>query len=238
MTEKKISDFYDQFTERQLKIGANERLVSLYFRLLKLGLQKNSKVLELGCGVGLFTRLLSQKISSGSIEAVDISQKSIKIAKNHLSKNNIQFFAEDVISYHPKENRFDFITLLDVIEHIPLEEHAKLFRNLGELLSKDTLLIINIPNPKYISFLQKHHPESLQIIDQPVEILPLLQHFEDNGIEMLFFEKYGIWENEDYHFMVLRKNQPFELKHLSEQRSFFEKINHKISHKINRLRFG
>ena len=71
MKQKEISDFYDEFVQRQLKIGANERLISLYKRLLDLGLKEDSKVLELGCGVGILTKLLSKKTATGILEAFD-----------------------------------------------------------------------------------------------------------------------------------------------------------------------
>ena len=95
MKQTEISEFYDEYVQRQLKIGANERLISLYKRLVNLGLNESSRVLELGCGVGIFTKLLSKKISTGIIEAADLSEKSIAVAKdqkegkwlhNHLKK--------------------------------------------------------------------------------------------------------------------------------------------------------
>ena len=78
MKKEEVSQFYDQFSERQIKIGVNERLIFLFKQLKKLGLTKKSKILELGCGVGAFTYLLSKKIEEGYVEAVDLSEKSIK----------------------------------------------------------------------------------------------------------------------------------------------------------------
>lgn len=237
MGKEKIADFYDQFAERQLKTGANARLLSLFERLLDLGLQPNSTVLELGCGVGLFTQLLAKKIKSGNIEAVDLSDESIAIGKKHLQRPNIRFCVGDVVQYQPITKNFDFITLLDVIEHIPLEEHGKLFHNLAPYFSEKTRLLINIPNPDYIAYLKIHQPESLQIIDQSVHLLPLLQHFDNENLEIEYFEKYGIWEVEDYHVMVVRKKRPFTLLHLSDLQSISEKIKNKFTKTVKRLRY-
>ena len=102
MKKEEVSQFYDQFSERQIKIGVNERLIFLFKQLKKLGLTKKSKILELGCGVGAFTYLLSKKVEKGYIEAVDLSEKSIENAQKNIQKNNVQLFVGDVVHYQPK----------------------------------------------------------------------------------------------------------------------------------------
>lgn len=238
MKKEDIAEFYDEYVQRQLAIGANERLISLYKRLIGIGLNSSSRILELGCGVGIFTKLLSKKITSGLIEAVDLSEKSVVVAKNELkNKKNIHLDVADVVKYHPKNSRFDFITLMDVIEHIPIDQHDELFGNLAKIADDKTRIAVNIPNPQYIEYARINHPESLQVIDQEVHLFPLIQIFEKHGLELVFFEKYGIWEEEDYHFMVIRKKRKFELKHLADQRTVSEKISKKISTKIDELKY-
>lgn len=238
MKQNEISDFYDEYVQRQIKTGANERLISLYKRLLNGGLNADSRVLELGCGAGIFTKLLAKKVKNGIIEAVDLSEKSVAVAKNELKdRNNIHFDVADVVKYQPKNSDFDMITLMDVIEHIPLEHHAELFANLAKIATEKTNILINIPNPQYIGYARINHPESLQVIDQEVELFTLMQHLEKNGLELAYFEKYGIWEQDDYHFMVIRKKRNFELKHLSDQRNFSKKIFHKLTTKIDAVKY-
>ena len=238
MKQNEISDFYDEYVQRQIKTGANERLISLYKRLLNGGLNADSKVLELGCGVGIFTKLLAKKVKNGIIEAVDLSEKSVAVAKNELKeRNNIHFDVADVVKYQPKNSGFDMITLMDVIEHIPLEHHGELFANLANIATEKTNILINIPNPQYIGYVRINHPESLQVIDQEVELFTLMQHLEQSGLELIYFEKYGIWEQDDYHFMVIRKKRNFELKHLSDQRNFSKKIFHKLTTKIDAVKY-
>ncbi|KIA90096.1 class I SAM-dependent DNA methyltransferase [Kaistella jeonii] len=238
MKQKEISDFYDEFVQRQLKIGANERLVSLYKRLLNLGLKEDSNVLELGCGVGIFTKLLSKKISTGILEAVDLSEKSVAVAKEELKgKKNIFLEVADVVKYHPQNSDYDFITLMDVIEHIPLDQHEELFGNLSKICTDKAQIAINIPSPQYIGYVKIHNPETLQVIDQEVHLFPLMQHLEKHSLEMTYFEKYGIWEEEDYHFMVIRKKRDFVLKHLSDHRNISEKISKKVSDKIDEIKY-
>ena len=238
MKQNEISDFYDEYVQRQIKTGANERLISLYKRLLNGGLNADSRVLELGCGVGIFTKLLAKKVKNGIIEAVDLSEKSVAVAKNELKhRKNIHFDVADVVKYKPENSDFDMITLMDVIEHIPLEHHGELFANLSKIATEKTNILINIPNPQYIGYVRINHPESLQVIDQEVELFTLMQHLEQSGLELIYFEKYGIWEQDDYHFMVIRKKRNFELKHLSDQRNFSKKIFHKLTTKIDAVKY-
>ena len=234
MKQEEISEFYDEYSKRQLKTGANERLISLYLRLREMGMQSDSRILELGCGVGIFTRLLRKTVSKGLIEAVDLSSKSICIAQQLLSEaQNVTFKVADVVHYQPKHSDFDFITLMDVIEHIPLDQHDHLFGNLSDVCNDKTSIAINIPNPAYIKYIRRNNPKSLQLIDQEVHLLPLMKIFEKHSLELVFFEKYSIWEVEDYHFMVVRRKRKFQPTHLADQRTIHEKVVHKISSKIN-----
>lgn len=238
MKQTEISEFYDEYVQRQLRIGANERLISLYKRLVHLGFKSDSKVLELGCGVGIFTKLLSKNLISGVVEAVDLSEKSIIVAKEELKNNKTVFLdVADVVKYQPKNSDFDFITLMDVIEHIPLDQHEELFRNLAKICTDRTRIAINIPNPQYIAYSRIHHPESLQVIDQEVALFPLITHLEKCNLEIIFFEKYGIWEEGDYHFMVIRKKQVFVLKHLSDNRNIFAKVVKKVTNQFDRFKY-
>lgn len=81
MQQQEISKPYNDFADTHPKSSANERLISLYKRLFELGLKSDSTVLELGCGVGNFTKLLAKRVKRGIIEAVDLSEKSIEAAK-------------------------------------------------------------------------------------------------------------------------------------------------------------
>jgi len=65
---KQVAEFYDQYSSQQGKIGVNIRHRSILKRLVKLGLSKNSSILEIGCGIGTLTSLLVK--NAGSVLAV------------------------------------------------------------------------------------------------------------------------------------------------------------------------
>ena len=215
--------FYDHFIKNQVESGINDRIYGLYHRLSKMGLQENSTILEIGCGIGTFTYLLTRKVKNGRIEATDISPLSIAYLNKNLSRPNLFTFAGDILQLEPTAKLFDFVLLFDVIEHIPLEDHAALFSRISQWMHDDSSLLINIPNPGYILFDQKNNPSALQEIDQPVFPEQLATVLAAAGLDMEQFETYSVWVKNDYHFMVVRKRKEFEEKILSKERNIFQK---------------
>ena len=237
MEHKDVTEFYDNYIEAQKSSGVNERIFGLYTRIKKCGLNTHSNVLELGCGIGVFTFLLSRIIKKGSIEAVDISNKSIAFCKQKIKNSNIQFVAGDIVNYSPVFGKPDFITLLDVIEHIPVEKHPGLFNNLSALCMDDTKLIINIPNPSYIEYDIKNHPDNLQLIDQPLPLNFILDNLIKNNLELIYFETYSVWVENDYQFLVATRKKEFKEILLSNKRNFFQKVKMKLKRILIRIRY-
>lgn len=228
MNNENVKKFYNDFVNYQTKSGINERIYTLYKKMKSLHLSSKSTILELGCGIGVMTFLLSKTVRKGYIEAVDLSDESINTAKSKTDKENIFFFTGDVVTYLPKNKNFDFITLFDVIEHIPIEKHDDLFKNIASIADDNTKILINIPNPKFIEFLIKNEPKTLQIIDQPIPLSTIVNNAENNNLELINFNNYSIWVENDYQFFVLKKKNEFHKKLLREERTLFQKIWYKI----------
>ncbi|HVZ96671.1 MAG TPA: class I SAM-dependent methyltransferase [Chitinophagaceae bacterium] len=237
MDNKNVEEYYDDFIGYQVKAGVNDRIHGLFNRLLHLGLKADSNVLELGSGIGVMSFLLSKKVTSGKIEAVDISTKSIEFSRSRIKSKNISFFADDIINYVPKNKDFDFITLFDIIEHIPIERHSDLFRNLASIANENTKILINIPNPEYIEYIRENKPGALQIIDQPIPLSAVLTNAEKNGLQITCFETYNIWVESDYQFFVIKKKKKFTENKLSEGWNLSQKIKSRVRRKYMNLRY-
>lgn len=219
------TEFYDKFVSYQVKIGINERIFNLYQKVCKLGLTTGMHVLEIGCGIGSLTWLLSKKVRKGSIEAIDLSPVLIDFAQTQLVKANIHFSAGDILEYRPKNTFFDKILLFDVIEHIPLEQHPALFKKISTWMTEDSSILINIPNPNYLLYDHTHNPKSLQVIDQPIFIENLASVLSNLSLEIIHFETYSIWVKNDYNFIIVKKRTPFKETFLSEGRSLWQKVS-------------
>src|ERR1041385_2470701 len=142
-----VVEFYDQFSNRQSSVGINNRHLSIAHHFEKTGVKNDSRLLEVGCGVGTVSELLLRFLSeTGSLHAVDISPTSIQLAQQ-LSKRykNSVFEVKDLTS-EILNRKFDAIVSPDVIEHIPFDLYESFFKNLFQMLEDDGLVFIHIPH--------------------------------------------------------------------------------------------
>ncbi|MFW5983500.1 MAG: class I SAM-dependent methyltransferase [bacterium] len=226
-----VSEFYDKYSERQIKSGVNERHKSILSWLNKFGLQKGHSVLEIGCGIGTVTSLLAKYLSnSGHVLAVDLSKKSIKIARQRINKKNVKFIDGDILDMDIKD-KYDVILLPDVIEHIPLDKHPLLFKKLSNLLKDNGMITIHIPDPHYLAWFQHNKIKNPQIIENPVYTDQLASAIEETNLKISYLESYCIWTTGyDYQIIKLEKvNKTYKPKHNRQTlHTLYKKMKHKI----------
>ena len=210
MKKTEVKKYYDDYISEQYKIGVNDRIFLMYEKLKELGLSPTSDVIELGCGIGVVTHLIRKTVTKGQIESIDISGESIEFAKNKIKNANVKFFEADVTEYTPQLKQADFVTLFDVIEHIPINLHEKLFLNVAKMLKNDSYLLVNIPSPQSVEWDKVNAPEVLQIIDQPIPLESIVKNCLTAGLEVLKYDSYSIWVENDYNFFLIRKKRKYQ----------------------------
>ena len=229
------AEYYDNFIAYQMQTGINDRIFGLYKRVCDLGIFSQSNILEIGCGIGSLTYLLSQKVKKGKIEAVDISPKSIEFAKKHLKRKNILFTSSDILDFEPENSIFDKILLFDVLEHIPEDDHVAVFDRVGKWMDQDSRLLINLPNPDYILFDRKNNPDALQEIDNPVFLNKLSNDLDIASLYIEYFETYSVWVKNDYQYLIIRKKTSFVKQQLNQDLNLLKKIFTRLRREIRKL---
>ncbi len=123
-------------------------IINRYIR--NLGLKKNSAILNIGCGTGGTINMLEKH---GILENVDTSQEAV----NYLNKLNIKNVRKiNGLKLPYKENTFDLIVALDVLEHI--KEDSKALKEWHRVLKPKGKLLITVPAYQW---LWSNHDESL-----------------------------------------------------------------------------
>jgi trans-aconitate 2-methyltransferase len=201
-----IGDYYDGYSARQVRVGINERHRAIQRWLKHFGLAPGMDVLEVGCGVGTQTALISDSMrGAGRLLAVDLSPKSVDLARQRLAeRKNVEFMVADVVEL--ELNRvFDVIVMPDVVEHIPPERHLRLFANVRRWLRDSGWVLIHMPNPFFLEWCHRNRPDLVQIVDQPIFTQTLQASIQPNGLYIHYLKTYSIWVPEcDYQVVVLK----------------------------------
>ena len=198
-----VENFYDDFSEFQLNSGIHERHYLMHEKLIEIGMNKHSSLLEIGAGVGMITSLIRKTITSGSVLVNDISPKSIQLNKKLNNQSNLNFVAGDIVEMD-LETKYDFITMFDVLEHIPIEQHGHLFSKFKTLLKPNGILFINIPSPECLRYLLENKPTEVQVIDQPLPPDVIFKNIYSNGLILDSFKTYDIWHKNEYQMMFIK----------------------------------
>jgi trans-aconitate 2-methyltransferase len=205
--KEEVKEFYDTFVSHQKKIGVSVRHRIIHTNLMKIGLQKNSNVLEIGCGLGTVSKLIIHSIPDGNFVGCDISEKSVEYARQFNPEKNAQFFVTDMSDFSSNE-LFDFVIFPDVLEHIPIEQHAILFKNISKVCKPNAKLLINIPEPNTLNWIRKNDPEKLQIIDQSLSMQDLLNNIYPHGFHVVEITPYSIHTNHPNYLKIVFSKNP------------------------------
>jgi trans-aconitate 2-methyltransferase len=207
VSKQKVEEFYNTFKDHQVKLGVNIRHRTIFKNMKKFGLKPSSNVLEVGCGIGTVSSLILRYLSGSRFVGVDISPENIQQAKKiNGSYKNAQFIVNDMSRFE-SDQKFDFVVLPDVLEHIPIEQHFNLFRVLDSVTTADATVLANFPEPNCLDWARKEHPEKLQIIDQSLSMQDLLNNCYPHHFKLAEMYSYGLQYLEpEYTCVVLKKN--------------------------------
>jgi len=103
------------------------------------------KILDIACGPGYNTNMLSYLFPNSEITGVDIDKDSIAFANKYNKNSNITFLVDSILTYY-RENYYDIIFCLETLEHIKAENHIQVIRKLLECLSSTGRLFLSTPH--------------------------------------------------------------------------------------------
>jgi len=104
---------------------------------------KDSSIVDLGCGNGTILRMLKHKAGYQNVIGVDMSESQVEQARQHLE--NIEL--DNAIDYlKQSENKFDLIFAIDIIEHLNKQEVLDFISLCYKNLRKGGRLILQTPN--------------------------------------------------------------------------------------------
>lgn len=134
--DKKFSSFWweDYYGE----------LISFINNLMSVNVFKN--ILEVGCGSGKATVLLSKDFQKTLLDISPVALKYAEYIANKFEAKNIKFFKGNIFSMPFKNNNFDFVWNIGVIEHYELDDIESIIKEMVRVCNKPGIVAVGIPN--------------------------------------------------------------------------------------------
>ena len=123
--------------------GARSSWHRFKFDRVAAEITEGSVVLDVGCGPGTFLGLHGQSFTGIGI---DFAEAQIDYANRTYRNQSISFLTARAGELPFSDNRFDFVTSIEVIEHITESERDSMFREAARVLKPGGNLIVTTPN--------------------------------------------------------------------------------------------
>lgn len=213
MERDEIQEYYDDTLESKTisyRVYGNRRIDRAVNRVQEF-MAPDSRVLNVGCGVGMVAERLASQLDGGYVWAFDLSERHVRYARETVDRKNIEFFAADLMDDRDREEirsrvsgTIDVVTLIDVIEHVPREHHEGLFEFFASLANGQQYAVMTYPSPQFQRFLEEERPENLQIVDQTIHLEELLDASEPAGFSLRHYSLETVWKRNQYVHCVLQ----------------------------------
>jgi 2-polyprenyl-3-methyl-5-hydroxy-6-metoxy-1,4-benzoquinol methylase len=166
------------------------------------GILKAKKVLDVGCGKGLFLDVMKKHgIKTYGLEPSD-QAKAIAIRRGHEMIDKTFFFSSQ------KEIKFDLITMFQVAEHLSVQEifEENIFSKMYDLLETGGQLVIETPN--YECDYAKRFKSNWRALELPRHLVI----FSPKSISKILSDK-GFLVNVYTRISPIDVNESFKLKY-------------------------
>ena len=116
---------------------------SLKNTLLSLGAQESNTVLDIGCGNGEYTFVISRKVKS--VVGVDSDEKSVRVASRNYKRRNLSFQVARAESLKFPSNSFDTVIFCQSLHHVPIKFQLKALNEAWRVLKTHGMLLVIEP---------------------------------------------------------------------------------------------
>lgn len=190
--------YVDYDVDKEPMVPTFNKYINLF---AKYGKEKGS-IFDIGAATGFFLKIAQNR--GYKVSGVEMSQYATEVARN----SGIDVYGGDLIPLHLESEKFDIVTMLDVLEHMtdPFSELLEVKR----ILKPDGLLVVNAPNGQ--SLLAKILKTKWHLVLPPEHLFyfspkNLSKFLESNGFKTVYSGTLGKRFTFQYIFKMLYKWQ-------------------------------
>ena len=135
-SDQKFSSFWWESYYNELTNSVNEIMLA----------DSLNTILEAGSGSGKATLLLNKKFYKTLLDISPVALEYAKHIANKFEVANINFIEGNIFSMPFKNNNFDFVWNIGVIEHYELDDIKSIIKEMIRLCNKSGIVAVGMPN--------------------------------------------------------------------------------------------
>jgi SAM-dependent methyltransferase len=232
---KNALEFYNVFDKKLIDdyIYQNARIESAITSLGSFIPENSKHILDIGCGLGWSSHEFSIHFKEAKVLGIDFSPVLVDTAQKLFNNQNLEYKVFDITKELPS-NKYDVIIMMDVYEHIPVEERHTFHESVSKILNENGRLILACPSKFHQEWLRNNNREGLQPVDEDVDVQTILDIAKDIKGEVIYFSYQKIWRSFDYLYAVIEINPQYLSK--SKLKYNTEIITENIGERIKRVK--
>ncbi|MUL37299.1 hypothetical protein BWI75_13360 [Gloeocapsopsis sp. AAB1 = 1H9] len=231
---QEVKTYYDEHTSDKLKnfVAGNARVRKAWLTVEQWAPKNPQRILEIGCGIGDTCWRMTRQWLDAEVVGLDISSISLETAQKLFSSSRLSFVQGPLVK-GLIASKFDLIVLMDVYEHIQVEDRPQLHQALKDLINDKGRIILSFPTPRHQAWLRKYKPDGLQPIDEDIDVNTILSLASDLDTEVLLYQEVDVWHEGDYAHAVLGKREDRVVANKTDQfKQGFQKLIHTLLFKV------
>jgi len=134
-------------------------------------LPREGRILDLGCGFGLFSLYFALDAPTRDLTGVDLDSERIEAATQcaaRLGVDNVHYTASNVLDWRGTEP-FDAVFMLDLIHHLPKEQVAGFLERVAQLIAPDGVLLLkDVSNRPYYKMIFTLLLDRMMVGSEPI----------------------------------------------------------------------
>lgn len=179
-----VTQFGGQFRHSFVDSWGINYAATMEFMLARLDCAPSSRVVDIGCGDGRFSREIAASFPQAEVVGLDYSARAVGLAKAmNRDVGNLEFRAVDIVA-EKGLGTFDLAILMEVFEHVPLAAADAFMGAVSDLLAPGGVLHLTVPHSN--KPLEYKHFQHFTIATLRKYVEPHLEI-----IEVIPFEKRG-----------------------------------------------
>lgn len=184
-----VSQFEKSFSQFFYDSWGIHYVSTIEFILDELASRAWQRLVDIGCGDGRLTREIARRFPDRSVSGVDYSPRAILLAQamNQDLGDRVQFEASDINLWDDKSPAYDVAILMEVLEHVPLDQVSKFVSAVARMISPGGRLILTVPHKnKPVEYKHFQHFDTAGLIAaiEPDFVIESIMPFERRGLRL------------------------------------------------------